>query len=52
MNVIEVNRASKFNPNKTTSEIINEGAFGGTYFRDIQALLVNGTVIVGKSLIF
>ena len=47
-----MSKASKFSPNKTPSEIINEGAFGGTYFRDIQALLVNGTVIVGKSLIF
>ena len=24
-----------FNPNKTPIEIIREGAFGGTYFRDI-----------------
>ena len=24
-----------FNPNKTPIEIIKEGAFGGTYFRDI-----------------
>ena len=27
----------KFNPNKTPIEIINEGAFGGTYFRDIYS---------------
>ena len=26
-----------FNPNKTPSEIINEGVFGGTYFRDIYS---------------
>ena len=24
-----------FSPNKTPNEIIKEGAFGGTYFRDI-----------------
>ena len=27
----------KFKPNKKSSEIINEGAFGGTYFRDIYS---------------
>ena len=27
----------KFNPNKTLIEIIKEGAFGGTYFRDIYS---------------
>ena len=26
-----------FKPNKTPAEIINEGAFGGTYFRDIYS---------------
>ena len=26
-----------FNPNKTPIEIIKEGAFGGTYFRDIYS---------------
>ena len=26
-----------FSPNKTSIEIINEGAFGGTYFRDIYS---------------
>ena len=26
-----------FSPNKTPIEIINEGAFGGTYFRDISS---------------
>ena len=26
-----------FNPNKTPIEIIREGAFGGTYFRDIYS---------------
>ena len=32
----------EFNPNKTPVEIIKEGAFGGTYFRDIYSS-VNGT---------
>ena len=27
----------KFNPNKTPIEIIKEGEFGGTYFRDIYS---------------
>ena len=27
----------KFNPNKTPIEIIKEGAFGGTYFKDIYS---------------
>ena len=27
----------KFNPNKTPVEIIKEGTFGGTYFRDIYS---------------
>ena len=27
----------KFSPNKTPIEIIKEGAFGDTYFRDIQS---------------
>ena len=26
-----------FNPNKTLTEVINEGAFRGTYFRDIYS---------------
>ena len=26
-----------FNPNKTPIEVIKEGAFGGTYFRDIYS---------------
>ena len=26
-----------FNPNRTSAEVINEGAFGGTYFRDIYS---------------
>ena len=30
-----------FNPNKTPKEIIKEGAFGGTYFRDIYSS-ING----------
>ena len=29
----------KFNPNKTPIEIIKEGAFGGTYFRDIYSAI-------------
>ena len=41
----------KFNPNKTPIEIIKEGAFHGTYFRDIYLVLLrSGTVIVGKNL--
>ena len=27
----------KFNPNKTPIEVIKEGAFGGTYFKDIYS---------------
>ena len=27
----------KFNPKKTPIEVIREGAFGGTYFRDIYS---------------
>ena len=30
-----------FNPNKTPVEIIKEGAFGGTYFRDIYSNINN-----------
>ena len=26
-----------FNPNKTPTEIIKEGAFGSTYFRDVYS---------------
>ena len=40
-----------FSPNKTPIEIIKEGAFGGTYFRDIQMLVKNGTKIHEKNLI-
>ena len=43
------------NRNKTPIEIIKEGAFGGTYFRDIEIyrdIMINGIVIVGKSLNF
>ena len=42
-----------FKPNKTPAEIINEGAFGGTYFRDIYSR-VNGKWYksIGKNLIF
>ena len=35
-----------FSPNKTPIEIIKEGAFGGTYFRDIYS----GTKIHGNNL--
>ena len=28
---------SNFNPNKTPIEVIKEGSFGGTYFRDIYS---------------
>ena len=27
----------EFNPNKTPAEIFREGAFGGTYFKDIYS---------------
>ena len=41
----------EFNPNKTPAEIIKEGAFGGTGFRDIyQALKEHGTEINGQNL--
>ena len=33
----------KFSPNKTPTEIINEAAFGGTYFRNILILIKNCT---------
>ena len=29
-----------FNPNKTPIEIIKEGTFGGTYFRDIYSSII------------
>ena len=38
-------------PNKTPVEIINEGAFEGTCFRDIFSD-VNGTKTHGKNLMF
>ena len=41
-----------FSPNKTPVEIIKEGAFGGTYFRNIYLILMrSGTKIHGKKLI-
>ena len=41
----------KFNPNKTPVEIIKEGTFGGTYFRDItQVIMENDVQIHGKDL--
>ena len=40
----------EFNPNKTPVEIIKEGAFGGTYFRDfILVLMECGTKSHGKN---
>ena len=40
-----------FSPNKTAIEVIKEGAFGGTYFRDIYSgINKNGTKIHGKNL--
>ena len=40
-----------FSPNKTPVDIIKEGAFGGTYFRDIYPILMkNATKIHGKNL--
>ena len=46
-----------FNPVKTPIEIIKEGAFGGTTECSLKkvhilVLMVNGIVIVGKSLNF
>ena len=32
-----VEKNDKFKPNKTPIKTINEGAFGGTYFRDIYS---------------
>ena len=44
----------KFTPNKTPMEIMKEGAFGGTYFRDlysdINELMRSGTKTHGKNL--
>ena len=39
-----------FGANKTHIEVIKEGAFGGTYFRDILMLMVNGIENRGESL--
>ena len=40
-----------FSPNKTPIETIKEGAFGGTYFRDIYSgINGKGTKIYGKNL--
>ena len=30
----------KFNPNETIIEVIREGSFGGTYFRDIYSGII------------
>ena len=40
-----------FGANKMPVEVVREGAFGGTYFRDIQMLVKNGTKIHEKNLI-
>ena len=41
----------EFNPTKTVVEIIMEGAFAGTYFRNIYfGVMENGTKICGKNL--
>ena len=41
----------KYSPNKTPIEIIKEGAFDGTYFRDIYSdISESGTKIHGKNL--
>ena len=41
-----------FGENKTPAEVIREGTFGGTYFRDIiLELIESGTKSHGKNLI-
>ena len=40
-----------FTPNKTPIEVIREGAFGGTYFRDIYSGIDEKLKIQGKNLI-
>ena len=40
-----------FGANKTPAEIIREGAFGGTYFRNILVLMESPTKSHGKKLI-
>ena len=41
-----------FNPNKTPTEAIREGGFGGTYCRDIYSSVTkSGTKNHGKNLI-
>ena len=48
-----MNFDSIFKPNKTPAGIINERAFGGTYFKDMYSgIMVSGIVIAGKNLIF
>ena len=44
-----------FEVNKSSIDVISEGAFGGTYFRDIiftRVLMASGIVKVGKNLNF
>ena len=38
-----------FSANKTPIEVIRKGAFGGTYFRDVLALMGSGTKNHGKN---
>ena len=40
-----------FSPDKTPIEIIKEGAFGGTCFKDILILIKYGTEIHEKNLL-
>ena len=37
-----------FSPNKTSIEIIKDGAFGGRYFRDILILIKNGIKLMER----
>ena len=43
--MIKAHYGYRFSTSKTSVEIIKEGAFGGTYFRDIYilVLITNGT---------
>ena len=41
-----------FGTNKSPTEVIKEGSFGGTYLEIfILMLIINGTKIVGKNLV-
>ena len=37
-----------FKPNITLVEVIKKGAVGGTYFRDIMVLTVNGKKVMER----